>query len=72
MHVDVASSPAAAAIGAAVVADYSQEYQFAQKKFRSLYIEPKAEDAQKIAFPTAMLSSDADEAVARTLYKRGL
>lgn len=65
-------SIAAAAIGAAVVADYSQEYQFAQKKFRSLYIEPKAEDAQKIAFPTAMLSSDADEAVARTLYKRGL
>jgi Ca2+-binding EF-hand superfamily protein len=65
-------SVAAAAVGATVVADYSQEYQFSQKKFRSLYIEPKAEEAQKIAFPTAMLSSDMDEAIARTLYKRGL
>ena len=65
-------SIAAAAIGATVVADYSQEYQFAQKKFRSLYIEPLAEEAQKRAFPTAMLSSDIDEAIAKTLYSRGL
>lgn len=65
-------SIAAAAIGATVVADYSQEYQFAQKKFRSFYIDPKAEEAQKIAFPTALLSSDMDEAIAKTLYKRGL
>ena len=65
-------SIAAAAIGATIVADYSQEYQFAQKKFRSFYIEPLAEVAQKKAFPTALLSSDADEAIAKTLYRRGL
>jgi len=64
-------SIAAAAIGATIVADYSQEYQFAQKKFRSFYIEPLAEVAQKKAFPTALLSSDADEAIAKTLYRRG-
>ena len=65
-------SVAAAAIGATIVADYSQEYQFAQKKFRPLYIEPKAEEAQKMSFPTALLSSEMDEAIAKTLYRRGL
>ena len=65
-------SIAAAAIGATIVADYSQEYQFAQKKFRGFYIEPLAEAAQKKAFPTALLSSDADEAIAKTLYRRAL
>ena len=54
-----------------IVADYSQEYQWAQKTFRSLYIEDKAEEAQNIAFPTALLSGDLDEAIAKTLYKRG-
>ncbi|KAL7551700.1 hypothetical protein ACHAWF_014882 [Thalassiosira exigua] len=64
-------SVAAAAIGATIVADYSQEYQWAQKNFRSLYIEPKAEEAQNVAFPTALLSGDLDEAIAKTLSKRG-
>ena len=30
-----------------------------------------AEAAQNVAFPTALLSGDLDEAVAKTLYKRG-
>lgn len=64
-------SVAAAAIGATIVADYSQEYQWAQKNFRSLYIEPKAEEAQNKAFPTALLSGDLDEAIAKTLGARG-
>ena len=54
-----------------IVADYSQEFQWAQKNFRSLYIEEMAEAAQNVAFPTALLSVDMDEAVAKTLYKRG-
>lgn len=54
-----------------IVADYSQEYQWAQKNFRGLYIEEKAEEAQDVAFPTALLSGDLDEAIANTLYKRG-
>lgn len=64
-------SVAAAAIGATIVADYSQEYQWAQKNFRSLYIDPLAEETQNKAFPTALLSSDLDEAVAKTLGGRG-
>ena len=62
---------AAAAIGATIVADYSEEFQWAQKNFRSFYIEEEAEIAQKKAFPTAILSGDLDEAVAKTLYGRG-
>jgi len=61
----------AAAVGATIVADYSQEYQWAQKNFRSLYIEPKAEEAQNKVFPTALLSGDLDEAIAKTLGGRG-
>ena len=64
-------SVAAAAIGATIVADYSQEYQWAQKNFRSLYIEPLAEETQNKAFPTALLSGDLDEAIAKTLGARG-
>ena len=62
---------AAAAIGATIVADYSEEFQWAQKNFRSFYIEEEAEIAQNKAFPTAILSGDLDEAVAKTLYGRG-
>jgi len=62
---------AAAAVGATIVADYSEEFQWAQKNFRSFYIEEEAEIAQNKAFPTAILSGDLDEAVAKTLYKRG-
>lgn len=36
-----------------------------------MYIEEKAEEAQNLAFPTALLSGDLDEKVASTLYKRG-
>ncbi|EOD14811.1 hypothetical protein EMIHUDRAFT_197387 [Emiliania huxleyi CCMP1516] len=43
----------------------------AQKTFRGLYIERRAEEAQGRFFPTALLSSDLDEAIARTLYQRG-
>ena len=64
-------SVAAAAIGATIVADYSQEYQWAQKSFRALYIEPKAEETQNKAFPTALLSGDLDDAIAKTLGGRG-
>lgn len=64
-------SVAAAALGATIVADYSQEYLWAQKTFRSFYIEEKAEEAQKLSFPTALLSNDMDEAIAKTLYRRG-
>ncbi|KAL7538296.1 hypothetical protein ACHAXR_008473 [Thalassiosira sp. AJA248-18] len=64
-------SVAAAAIGATIVADYSQEYQWIQKTFRSLYIEEKAEEAQQSAFPTALLSGDLDETIAKTLNRRG-
>mmetsp|Transcript_24193 Transcript_24193/g.58455 ORF Transcript_24193/g.58455 Transcript_24193/m.58455 type:complete len:484 (+) Transcript_24193:55-1506(+) len=64
-------SVAAAAVGATIVADYSQEYQWAQKSFRTLYIEPKAEETQNKAFPTALLSGDLDEAIAKTLGARG-
>jgi Ca2+-binding EF-hand superfamily protein len=38
---------AAATMSGIVVARYSEEYQLAQKTFRSLYIEQKAEEAQK-------------------------
>ena len=62
---------AAAAVGATIVADYSEEFQWAQKNFRSFYIEEEAEIAQNKAFPTAILSGDLDEAVAKTLYGRG-
>jgi len=62
---------AAAAVGAVVVAQYTQEFAFAQKTFRSFYIEKQAEAAQRRFFPGAMLSSDVDEAVRRTLAARG-
>ena len=61
----------AAAVGALVVAEYSSEYAFAQKQFRGLYIEKAAEESQNALFPTAMLSSDLDDAIARTLRRRG-
>jgi len=61
----------AAAAGALVIDKYDFEYAFAQKKLRGLYIEPKAEEAQNKLFPTAMLSSDLDAAIARTLGERG-
>ena len=61
----------AAGIGALVVGKYSEEYAWAQKTFRDLYIERKAEAAQRRYFPGALLSSDLDGAIARTLYKRG-
>ena len=62
---------AAAAVGAVIVAKYNTEYAFAQKTFRGFYIEKQAEAAQRRFFPGAMLSSDVDEAVRRTLSSRG-
>ena len=63
-------SVAAAAYGAFLVSESSYEFQFAQKKFRSQYVEESAEISQQLYFPTAMLSSDTDKAIARTLGKR--
>jgi len=62
---------AAAAVGAVIVAKSSDEYAIAQKTFRGLYIEQQADAAQRRYFPTAILSSDMEEAVRRTLYARG-
>ena len=61
----------AAGVGALAVSKYSEEYAWAQKTFRSLYIERKAEAAQQKYFPGALLSSDLDSAIARTLNARG-
>lgn len=55
----------------AMVCRYTDEYLFAQKALRGLYIEKEAELAQNKYFPTALLSSDLDDAVARTLGGRG-
>ena len=63
-------SVAAAAYGAFLVSESSYEFQFAQKQFRSQYVEESAEISQQLYFPTAMLSSDADKAIARALGKR--
>lgn len=60
-----------AATAAVIVSRYSEEYLWLQKTFRSLYLEPEAEKAQREAFPTALLSDALDEAVARTLAARG-
>jgi hypothetical protein len=62
---------ASAVVGSLVVADKSSEFLWAQKTFRPLYAEKKAEAAQAKIFPTALLSGDVDAAVAKTLAKRG-
>jgi hypothetical protein len=60
-----------AVVGSLVVARFSSEFQWAQKTFRSLYVEKNAEAAQAKIFPTAILSGDADATIARTLAQRG-
>lgn len=64
-------SVAAATFGSIFVASESNTFQFAQKRLRSGYLEEAAEEAQKEFFPTAMLSSDLDRAIARVLKTRG-
>lgn len=64
-------SVATAAFGSLLVAAGSDEFQYGQKKFRSNYLEVEAEAAQKKFFPTAMISSDLDKAVAKALKPRG-
>ena len=64
-------SVAAAAYGAFFVSESSSEFQYAQKKLRSKYVDKAAEDSQNFYFPTAILSGDLDKAVARTLTSRG-
>ena len=59
------------AAAAAVVAKYSDEYAFVQKYSRSLFIEKEAESSMRESFPTAMLSSDANDAVYKTLRSKG-
>mmetsp|Transcript_102654 Transcript_102654/g.162215 ORF Transcript_102654/g.162215 Transcript_102654/m.162215 type:complete len:507 (-) Transcript_102654:120-1640(-) len=61
----------AGAIGSVVVAEFSNEFQWAQRTFRSLYVDKPAEDAMQQLFPTAMLSSNVDRAIASTLSLRG-
>ena len=58
-------------IAAISVINYSDEHAWAQRTFRGLYVDPKAEAAQNKYFPTALLSSDLDAKVASTLYRRG-
>ena len=64
-------SLATACFGSLFVATGSDTFQFAQKALRSGYIEESAENAQNEIFPTAMLSSDVDRAIAKTLQARG-
>ena len=64
-------SVATACFGSLFVATGSDTFQFAQKALRSGYIEESAENAQNEIFPTAMLSSDVDRAIAKTLQVRG-
>ena len=64
-------SVATASFGSLFVASGSNTFQFAQKRFRSAYLEEYAESAQEELFPTAMLSGDLDKAVARVLRSRG-
>jgi hypothetical protein len=64
-------SVATASFGSVFVASGSSTFQFAQKRFRSAYLEEYAEAAQAEMFPTAMLSGDLDRAVARVLRSRG-
>jgi hypothetical protein len=64
-------SVATATFGSIFVATSSNTFQFGQKKLRSRYLEEPAEDSQNLLFPTAMLSSDVDRAVAKTLGARG-
>lgn len=64
-------SVATAAFGSIFVASGSNTFQFAQKQLRSGYMEEGAEVAQKELFPTAMISSDLDKAVAKVLKTRG-
>ena len=64
-------SVAAASFGSIFVATGSNTFQWGQKNFRSKYIEQDAEFSQQLVFPTAILSGDADRAIARTLRERG-
>lgn len=64
-------SVAAAGYGAYLVTESSTVFQWFQKKFRYMYIEEQAENAQNALFPGAMLSDDVDKAIARTLRSRG-
>merc|ERR1719478_405863 len=67
----IASAVLGGGIASGVVSEYTPEFQWAQKSFRPLYAEPKADAAQAKVFPTALLASDLDKAVASTLAKRG-
>ena len=64
-------SVAAASFGSIFVASGSNTFQWGQKQFRSKYIEQDAEFSQQLVFPTAILSGDADRAIAKTLRERG-
>merc|ERR1719277_2052308 len=61
----------ASAVGAGVVAEYSVEYQIAQRTFRGFYTDKPAEDAMFRFFPTAKLSADTVAYTTSTLASRG-
>lgn len=64
-------SVVSATFGSLLVASESKTFQFAQKRLRSGYLEELAEVAQDELFPTAMLSYEADSAIAKALKPRG-
>lgn len=60
-----------AGLGSLVVATEKNTFAFGQKTLRSKYLEPLAESKQNQLFPTALLSSDLDDSIWRTLKARG-
>ena len=60
-----------AGLGALLVATEKDTYAVGQKTLRSKYLEPLAESKQNQLFPTALLSSDLDDSIARVLKGRG-
>ena len=64
-------SVAAASFGSIFVATGSNTFQVAQKQLRGGYLEEFAEEAQKELFPTAILSSDMDQSIAKVLKPLG-
>jgi hypothetical protein len=64
-------SVASATFGGLFVAYGSNTFQYGQKKFRSGYLEEEAEITMNELFPTAMLSSDTERAIFKTLKARG-
>lgn len=61
----------ASAVAATVVAEYDNEYQFAQRTFRGAYVDEAAERTMNKYFPTACLSADVVANTGSALAARG-